>query len=224
MISVTALLSLFVGTRLRCGKIHIVEWTMLFMNRQDFVARFISACMVAPVTPVTHSTLDSRYNRETDKAVEWSGTNLSLISLEQASSLLNRKDYTFIMGRWPDPILRRSASKIHPKWFKSPALLSVAEALRRTAKVNHAVGLTAQQWCVSFTKYLLAPLFMLTSTPCRKRHRCQFNIYSYTMVGRRIIFSQSSHNRPIARNRYESLGRKVSGFTTKFSRRRYERC
>ena len=78
-----------------------------------------------------------------------SGTNLPIISLEQAASLSDVQDYTFPMGHWPDKILRHSSSKVNSAWFRSRELHSVAAALKRTARFNHAAGLAAQQWSVS---------------------------------------------------------------------------
>lgn len=74
----------------------------------------------------------------------WIGTSLSLLSLEMAASTTIQSD--FPMGRWPDPILRRSASKIDQEMMGGVLITSVANKLRRTARINRAVGLAAQQW------------------------------------------------------------------------------
>ncbi len=104
----------------------------------------------------------------------WVGTSLPLLSIEEAAAEAgvgvggNNFDSAsaFAMGRWPDPILRRSASKINfgfDSHFENSgngngngngsgsgntrtSLKVVANKLRRTARVNKAVGLAAQQW------------------------------------------------------------------------------
>lgn len=79
---------------------------------------------------------------------EWQGTALTVLSYQQAASL-SRQGTTneFVMGRWPDPVLRRPASpvsldvlKMNPEKTKD-----IANMLRRTARRNNAVGLAAQQ-------------------------------------------------------------------------------
>ena len=49
------------------------------------------------------------------------------------------------MGRWPDPMLRRPAEPVDPKWFGSSTLRRVSDILVETARTNGAVGLAAQQ-------------------------------------------------------------------------------
>ena len=73
----------------------------------------------------------------------WVGTSLPILSLELAVAT---GESDFQMGRWPDPILRRTASKIEATMMGGPLLNSLAKKLRRTARVNKAVGLAAQQW------------------------------------------------------------------------------
>ena len=93
----------------------------------------------------------------------WTGTNLSLVSLDTLAAtsatsapktVLNGNQFatpsptptsTWMMGRWPDPILRRPADPVDPKWFGSSTLQYAAEILVETAKTNKAVGLAAQQ-------------------------------------------------------------------------------
>ena len=73
----------------------------------------------------------------------WIGTALSKTSLEQAATGLLPD---FEMGRWPDPILRNTANRISTDYMGSETLRAVAFKLRRTARMNKAVGLAAQQW------------------------------------------------------------------------------
>ena len=59
------------------------------------------------------------------------------------------------MGRWPDPILRRKANKIEEDMIGSILVKKVAQKLRKTARINMAVGLAAQQWLVSVLAVIL---------------------------------------------------------------------
>lgn len=76
----------------------------------------------------------------------WTGTALKLLSPKQASEYPND---VYEMGRWPDPILRRPAtrSNIH----SLNVVNSIAMKLRKTARVNKAVGLAAQQCGIDFS-------------------------------------------------------------------------
>ena len=73
----------------------------------------------------------------------WVGTALSTTSLEQAAA---GSSPDFEMGRWPDPILRKTANRISTDYMGGNTLKAVAYKLRRTARINKAVGLAAQQW------------------------------------------------------------------------------
>lgn len=77
---------------------------------------------------------------------QWTGTALKLLSPKQASEYPND---VYEMGRWPDPILRRPAtrSNIH----SLNVVNSIATKLRKTARVNKAVGLAAQQCGIDFS-------------------------------------------------------------------------
>jgi peptide deformylase len=87
---------------------------------------------------------------------EWKGTGLDLLSYQEAAEIANSSDdasstsyYYYTMGKWPDPILRRPASAIHFNTNKeTSAVQSIAHALRRTARINKAVGLAAQQCAI----------------------------------------------------------------------------
>ena len=89
----------------------------------------------------------------------WTGTNLPLVSLDELAATITAtstdtatiprdngsRPATWTMGRWPDPILRRPAEPVDPKWFGSSTLQYASEILVETAKTNKAVGLAAQQ-------------------------------------------------------------------------------
>lgn len=82
----------------------------------------------------------------------WIGSSLPILSLEQAAS---QKENHYEMGRWPDPILRRKANKIEDDMIGSILVKKVAQKLRKTARINMAVGLAAQQWLVSVSAVIL---------------------------------------------------------------------
>jgi hypothetical protein len=115
-------------------------------RRRDFLASVIQGAVLtqskpafALITPDEKIATNQNYvYRE-----NWVGTNLQLLSTQQAASI-SQND--FEMGRWPDSILRRTANKIDDSLFGGEILKSVAQKLRRTARVNQAVGLAAQQW------------------------------------------------------------------------------
>jgi hypothetical protein len=108
--------------------------------------RFLNSCIQGTVM----STLNSRTSIASDNNLlqnyeyreDWVGTSLPILTLDQAASC----GIFFDMGRWPDPILRRKANHIDEHLMGSESLKSVAKILRRTARVNQAVGLAAQQW------------------------------------------------------------------------------
>jgi peptide deformylase len=80
----------------------------------------------------------------------WTGTQLNLMTLEEAalsssSSGKNKSKQYWDMGRWPDPILRRPATDVDPKYFNTPILLQACDTLTKVAKQEGAVGLAAQQ-------------------------------------------------------------------------------
>lgn len=70
----------------------------------------------------------------------WSGTALQRLDVETAG-----QQSAWIMGRWPDPILRRPAEGVEESWFGTQTLKRVTELLSETAQDNKAVGLAAQQ-------------------------------------------------------------------------------
>jgi peptide deformylase len=86
---------------------------------------------------------------------EWTGTELSLFTVQQAAASINyanaddnndrtTRDY-WPMGRWPDPILRHVAVPVSQELFGTEALQTACRRLERTAIHEKAVGLAAQQ-------------------------------------------------------------------------------
>jgi peptide deformylase len=79
----------------------------------------------------------------------WSGTDLPLLSLEQAmvDASSSTVTTTWSMGRWPDPILRRTATDVDVEWMDDNLrmLHAATRMLAQTAVANRAVGLAAQQ-------------------------------------------------------------------------------
>ena len=133
-----------------------------------------------PATTAAATTTDILYDDIThgfQYSPEWTGTRLPLLDLETASSMS-----IWTMGRWPDVILRRPASAVvvvdnEPqqqqqqqqqqqddlRWLSSRSsmhtLERAAQALARTARHHHAVGLAAQQCGVDASMvYLELPL------------------------------------------------------------------
>lgn len=94
----------------------------------------------------------------------WIGTNLPLLSLEQAVTQSYSTNISWTMGRWPDPILRRPAEPVDGKWFTSETLQQVANLLKRTADQNGAVGLAAQQCGVNARMVYLSPKTISATT------------------------------------------------------------
>ena len=80
---------------------------------------------------------------------DWTGTNLKVLSMSDATNSVNIQTSNGVpvwtMGRWPDPVLRRSAQTVGSEWMNTNELNQVCELLRNTAMHNSAVGLAAQQ-------------------------------------------------------------------------------
>lgn len=102
------------------------------------------------------------------------GTSLPLLSLDEAYSyaLISKNEdgeATFPFAQWPDPILRRPASRQSiPCTTEERARLltklqTIAEALRQTAKQKNAVGLAAQQCGID-----LSLIFLQTRNPLKR--------------------------------------------------------
>ena len=72
----------------------------------------------------------------------WSGTSLPILSIDEA---VVKSGTSWEMGRWPDPALRRVASKVPPKYFGTKMLSTLASKLKETCNQAGAVGLAAQQ-------------------------------------------------------------------------------
>ena len=88
----------------------------------------------------------------------WTGTALSVLSLEEAvqlacvGAITNDADTdsrhcasSWPMARWPDSILRRPASPVPQQYFGSTALDRACQLLQGTARKEKAVGLAAEQ-------------------------------------------------------------------------------
>jgi peptide deformylase len=84
----------------------------------------------------------------------WTGTSLPVMDVSTAVSQAvpiqtsrngSVNKYRWTMGRWPDPILRRSADPVDSSLFGSDVLQQACDILRNTAVEEGAVGLAAQQ-------------------------------------------------------------------------------
>lgn len=84
---------------------------------------------------------------------QWTGSALPWLSLREAVEISITNDDGFQpdklprwpMGRWPDPILRRSADDVEDSLFGTVLLKLACKLLQQTAVVEGAVGLAAQQ-------------------------------------------------------------------------------
>jgi len=118
-------------------------------NRRNFVlSTLVNIPLVMQKQQPTNSK-DFDYNNKSIHSLQhfpysgnWIGTGLPIMSIHEAAS---RNGMDFEMGRWPDPILRKSANIVSEPLFGGEALKIVANKLRQTARVNKAVGLAAQQ-------------------------------------------------------------------------------
>jgi len=131
-----------------CGK--CLDTPPVLLKRRDALLSFFAPIFLSRVAPAIASNPD-RPEIELDRDT-WRGTSLRLLSPEQAADGGN----SFVMARWPDPILRRPSSQLQVH-VEQPSLSGkgqveenshlrrLAYKLRRTARVNGAVGLAAQQ-------------------------------------------------------------------------------
>ena len=104
---------------------------------------------------------------------EWTGTALPLLSPTQASSF---SQGCYDMGRWPDPILRRPASRIPISLLldgnsQNINMHSIANRLRKTARENKAVGLAAEQCGIDVSMIFLDDEKYLASERRREQRR-----------------------------------------------------
>jgi peptide deformylase len=88
---------------------------------------------------------------------KWIGTSLPLLDLATAVEIATplttplttpndrKPKYRWAMGRWPDPILRRSAESVDLSLLGTDMLQQACDILRNTAIAEGAVGLAAQQ-------------------------------------------------------------------------------
>jgi len=145
-----------------------------FLNRRDVLQKIIGSTASALVLsspckeaiamePVQQTSLQN-YMYGSD----WQGTGLELLSYLEAANLSkeNKLASTYAMGRWPDPILRRPASSIKIGWTENKResyISDIANALRRTARKNGAVGLAAQQCGIDVSMIFLDDPKLLSS-------------------------------------------------------------
>ncbi|GFH43810.1 hypothetical protein CTEN210_00283 [Chaetoceros tenuissimus] len=115
-------------------------------TRRKHLENISSIIFSSAASPLIASAKDSEINLENfSYNSQWTGTALKLLSPKQASELPND---VYDMGRWPDPILRRPATRSN---INSLDVYSIAKKLRITARVNKAVGLAAQQCGIDFS-------------------------------------------------------------------------
>jgi peptide deformylase len=76
---------------------------------------------------------------------QWTGTALPWIDLGTAVDQAKNTIHQWNMGRWPDPMLRRSAEPVDKNLWGTEDLQMACEFLQNTARANKAVGLAAQQ-------------------------------------------------------------------------------
>lgn len=75
---------------------------------------------------------------------QWTGTALPWIDITTAVDQA-KNTQQWPMGRWPDPMLRRSAEPVDQTLLGTEELRLACDFLRNTATANKAVGLAAQQ-------------------------------------------------------------------------------
>lgn len=134
---------------------------------------------------------------------DWTGTALSVMSLEEAvqlesvSASIDAPDGTGVfassswpMARWPDPILRRPASPVPQRYFGSAALARACQLLQGTARKEKAVGLAAEQCGVDARIIYLDdrgtarsrqgkdPLVMVNPTIVERSPEAEMNVWS----------------------------------------------
>eukprot|EP00550_Attheya_septentrionalis_P011169 CAMPEP_0198305266 /NCGR_PEP_ID=MMETSP1449-20131203/57822_1 /TAXON_ID=420275 /ORGANISM="Attheya septentrionalis, Strain CCMP2084" /LENGTH=339 /DNA_ID=CAMNT_0044007799 /DNA_START=1409 /DNA_END=2428 /DNA_ORIENTATION=+ len=99
------------------------------------------AVATTPV-PEDSDAWSSQFQKDPDD--KWTGTCLPVWSVADAAATMskNSESDVFAMARWPDPVLRRPASKVTQF---DQNLVQVARQVERTARQEKAVGLAAQQ-------------------------------------------------------------------------------
>jgi peptide deformylase len=175
------------------GRFVIVLWILEFseslsvVSRRDIATSFLSLSLPFFWTSTTKQQhVDSAADADADTtnalakdetdivhdgfqySPEWTGTRLPVMTLETASHLS-----TWTMGRWPDAVLRRPASPVDYEQLQflqgtstTDTLQRAANALTRTARQHHAVGLAAQQCGVDASMvYLKLPALSTRMVP-----------------------------------------------------------
>ena len=116
---------------------------LLLTSRESFIQQGLSTFFLS----IDHSTTYRKGNEGSIvDSTEWTGTALTIRSLNQAVSCDN-SGYTenWPMARWPDPVLRHPASEVSQRYFKTDSLKRACALLRNTARKEGAVGLAAEQ-------------------------------------------------------------------------------
>lgn len=91
-------------------------------------------------------------------AANWSGTHIPKRSLAEAAKTLESGALRSMpMAKYPDPMLRMSASPVAESMFHQPALKLFTEALQTTAAAEGGVGLAASQVGVDARIIVLDP-------------------------------------------------------------------
>jgi peptide deformylase len=107
-----------------------------------------SSTVLTPITTLPGAGTRKTVDENDETSTRWTGTNLKLQSIEEASSLAlaSKNDHAYwAMGRWPDPMLRRPADPVDPQWYGTGTLTRAGRLLTETARREGAVGLAAQQ-------------------------------------------------------------------------------
>jgi len=139
----------------------------------------ISAASLASIC-LTRVALSKAANNPTNldavspEETNWKGTTLPLLSLDDAHELSKSSGSSiFPFAQWPDPLLRRPASRVaipqQPSENDSRIVLmekiqSIAKTLRQTAHEKGAVGLAAQQCGID-----VSLVYLRTSTSRRNK-------------------------------------------------------
>ena len=170
-----------------------------FMKRRDAIQSFFASTasvLIAssPSDAITTEPIQQTNLRNYIYTDKWQGTSLGLLSYQQAAALSSEKKLSssYAMGRWPDPILRRPASPVPLAMMKNKTencIIDIANALRRTARENGAVGLAAQQCGIDVSMIFLDDPRLLPSKNIRNGNK--INDGGLFLVNPRIIARSS---------------------------------
>lgn len=170
-----------------------------FMKRRDAIQSFFASTasvLIAssPSDAITTEPIQQTNLQNYIYTDKWQGTSLGLLSYQQAAALSSEKKLSssYAMGRWPDPILRRPASPVPLAMMKNKTencIIDIANALRRTARENGAVGLAAQQCGIDVSMIFLDDPRLLPSKNIRNGNK--INDGGLFLVNPRIIARSS---------------------------------